>query len=152
MNPKTQITGSYDKKLVSLIIEIFKHLKKDGIIVHSYDGIDEFSNTSKNFIVEIKNGEIKECEIEPEDLGIKKVKPEDIAEFKDLKNQIESSWNILSGKETGPKKDFIVLNTALLLYLTKRVKTLKDGVDRANKLIESGKAYQNFKNLLNSQK
>ena len=152
MDPKTQIIGVYDIKLVPLIVKIFKHLRGSGIIVHSYDGIDEFSNTSENLIVEIQNGKVKKYKIKPKDLGIKRVEPKEIAEFKDLKKQVECSWNILSGKETAPKKDFVALNTALLLYLAKKVKTLKEGLIRANKLIESGDAYQNFKNLLNSQK
>lgn len=152
MDPKSQITGVYDLELVPLVVEIFRYLGKDGIVVHSHDGIDEFSNTSKNLVIEIRNGIIRKYILEPEELGIKKATPKDIAEFENLTEQAKCSWDILTGKEIGPKRDFAVLSAALLLYLAGKVRTLKEGVVRATHLIRSGDVYRNFRNLLDSQK
>jgi len=151
MNPKKQVVGIYDINLVPIAIKIFKHLKGEGIIVHSYDGIDELSNTSKNLIIEIENGKEKRYELTAEEIGIKRAKPEEIKEYEKLSEQVKCSWDILSGKEKGPKRDFVILNSALLLYLAKRVKTIKEGVKRVEYLVDSGKAYKNFKDLLKYQ-
>jgi len=148
---KKQVTGVYDKKLIPYVIDVFNHLGKEGLIIHSFDGIDELSPTANSLIIEIKNGKTKEYEVTPEELGIKRVGPEEIAEIGDLDEQVKCSWEILEGKIKGSKRDFILMNVATILYLGKKVENLKEGIKKANDLLDSGKALQNFKALINSQ-
>jgi anthranilate phosphoribosyltransferase len=48
--------------------------------------------------------------------------------------------DILSGKETGPRRDIVVLNAGLGLYVAQKATSIKAGVALAQELIDSGKA------------
>ena len=52
--------------------------------------------------------------------------------------------DILSGRETGPKRDVVLLNAGMSLYLGIDGITLQEGIDMARDLIESKKAQAKF--------
>ncbi len=67
-NTKHQVMGVFDKKWVRPMAEVLQRLGSEHVmIVHSEDGLDEISIAAPTYVAELKNGEIKEYKISPED-------------------------------------------------------------------------------------
>ena len=66
-----QVVGVFDKKLLNIFANALQNLKlKFAWIVNSEDGLDEISQYAKTNIVQLKNGEISEIIIDPNDLNV----------------------------------------------------------------------------------
>ena len=151
-NPKYQVIGVYDKNLIPIITEIVKRLKKDALIVHSLNGIDELTNTSENIVIEIRNNEVTKKIIQPpRDIGIPLANVKDIAEYEKKEDQVKVSYEILSNIEKGVKRDYICLSAASLLYISNKADSLKEGFQISKELLVSGRAYENFCKILEKQ-
>jgi anthranilate phosphoribosyltransferase len=166
LNPVHHSTGVCHLGMIPYVIGIYLHLGNAGMIYHCYDGIDEVSNASvnvsrdvpNNLIVKVDSESITIAEFSPEDIGLERVSMEEIKEEKDLKDEINIFWQIISGEKEylKSKRDFIVANAALLLVTGNKVPNLdgnivnqlRAGVDLAQYLIDSGKSRDNFSHLL----
>jgi anthranilate phosphoribosyltransferase len=111
---------------------------KRAFVIHS-DGLDEISTMGITKILELKNGKIHKKQIHPKDFGIKKATIKDL-EGADPKTNAKIISDVLNGKDTGPKRDIVVLNASAAII----VANLADDFDSAIKLaynsIDSGKA------------
>ena len=77
--PDFQLLGVYSKKLVRPMAEVLKSLgTKAAWVVHGSDGLDELTLTGVSYACELKNGEITEFEVSPEDAGLERVSLEDL--------------------------------------------------------------------------
>lgn len=145
---KGQVMGVYDIKLLEPVARALLNLGCErAMVVHGGDGLDEITTTTITYVCEVKDGGVKKYTLSPEDFGIK------IAFYKNIAggNAAENAviiLDILKGK-TGPERDIVVLNSAAALYIGKKVQNLKEGVLRANELIDSGKAYAKYEEILN---
>ncbi|MCC7553261.1 MAG: bifunctional anthranilate synthase component II/anthranilate phosphoribosyltransferase [Methanobacteriaceae archaeon] len=134
-----QVLGVYDKSLVVPLAKVLKNLGvKSAMVVYGNDKLDEISVSDKTTLCEIKNDELIEYEISPEDFNL------DISSKEDLIGGIPEenaniTLSILDGKK-GPKRDAVVLNSAAGLYIAGKVDSLFEGVRLAQELIDSGKA------------
>jgi anthranilate phosphoribosyltransferase len=115
-------------------------------VVHS-EGLDEISTMSLTKILHLKDGEITPMEIKPEDFSMA------TASFDDLKGA-DSETNakivrdIIEGKETGPKKDIVVLNAAAAIIAAGLVDNFETAIEKADESITSGKADQALQMLV----
>jgi anthranilate phosphoribosyltransferase len=141
-----QIMGVNDYSLLKIIPYVFKNLGIKGYVFHSEDGLDEITLTGKTYIVEIIE-EIREFEIFPEDFNLKRCKIEDI-KGGNLKDNAEILLNIIKGKEKGPKKDIVCLNTAFLLKATGTVNKIEDGIELTAEILKKGIPYKKFNKIL----
>ncbi|MGL4774210.1 MAG: anthranilate phosphoribosyltransferase [Clostridium sp.] len=145
-NLSGQIMGVFHKDLVNKIGEVQKGLGlKKGLIVHGEDGLDEISICSKTFIYEIKDGEGRSYEIKPEDFGIRRASLKEIEGGESSENA-KIILDILNGKQ-GPCRDVVVLNSGAALYVGNKVDSIKEGVELAGKLIDSGAALNKLMEL-----
>lgn len=150
-NIKGQVLGVFDAELTNPIAKVLMKLGRErAMVVHGEDGLDEITTTALTKVSEIRNGEIIDYFINPEDYGIKLSKLEDI-EGGDSKENAEIIKRILKG-EKGPKRDIVVLNSAAALYVGKIVDSLKDGIKAAEEVIDSGKAYEKLVQLAENSK
>jgi len=141
-----QLLGIYDGKLVKAAGEVLLNLGLErAMVVHGDDGLDEITTTTTTTVCEINNGSIKEYKIDPTKYGIKKADIKEIAGGTPKENA-EIIINILKG-EKGPKRDIVVLNSGAALYVAQITDSLEEGIDFANKLIDSGKAYEKYKEI-----
>lgn len=137
---KKQLIGVYDKSLVEPLAKVLKNLGiTRGITLHSEDGLDEAAISAPTLIAEIKEGRILSYTIKPEDFNLKYAPLEDIKGGNDKENA-QIILNIFNKKDRGAKRDIAVLNAALLLYLTDKSPTIKDGVELAKASIDNGSA------------
>lgn len=143
---KGQLLGVYDGDLVKIAASVLLNLGVErAMVVHGDDGLDEITTTTTTTICEVNGGRLKEYKLDPKELGIDLVSLKDI-EGGTPKENAEIIINILKG-EKGPKRDIVVLNSAAALYSAEIVDSLKEGIILANELIDSGKAYEKYKEL-----
>lgn len=135
---KMQLIGVYDKKLTEPLAYVLKNLSiTNGMTVHGTDGLDEATITSETIISEIKNSKIITYTIKPEDFGLKRSTLADIQGGTPEENA-QIILNLFKGKEKGAKLDVALLNAALLIYITKRSASIKEGVELARMAVEKG--------------
>ena len=147
-NVKYQIVGVYAKKWLLPFAEALKSLGSKHVwIVHSDDGMDEISPFAKTNVIELKNNQIKEFQIDPNEIGIK---------FKNPNNLIgkDSSYNsnkiieIFSGVDN-EFSEAVCLNSAAALIVGGKFKDLKTAYIYSKKHILSGNVINNIKKIQN---
>lgn len=135
-----ELMGVYDKSLVLPLAQVMSNLGvKAGMVVYGSDGLDEITLTNATYAAEIRNGIIKERVIHPEDYGFKLCKAEDlVGGSPEINKQI--ALDILSGKEIGPKRDVVLLNAGVGLYLAQKANTIQGGIELAKEMLDTKKA------------
>ncbi|MDD2235118.1 MAG: anthranilate phosphoribosyltransferase [Desulfitobacteriaceae bacterium] len=137
---KLQLMGVYDKALVDPLAKVLSNLGvKRGMVVHGCDGLDEATLSDKTFVCEINNDRLYNYYLDPEELGLKYCKLEELIGGDSTENA-EITSRILKSEEQGAKRNVVVLNAALCFYLAGKAKTLKQAVSMAKDLIDSGAA------------
>ena len=136
-----QVTGVYSAELVEPVARVFSNLGvKKGFVFYGSDGMDEVTVTGSTKVCEIDNGTFKSYEITPEQFGLGIYSKDELAGGDGAENA-EITRQILSGKLHGAKRDIVLLNAALGLYIGGKAATIADGVKLAAEIIDSGKAY-----------
>lgn len=134
-----QLLGVYDESLVEPLAKVLVKLGvKRGMVVYGQDKLDEISLSSNTTCCEINNDELTSFILNPEDYGFKKCKKDDLVGGSPADNAIILN-NILSGKDKGPKRDAVVLNSAACIHIVKNI-SIEDAINVANEAIDSGNA------------
>lgn len=139
-----QLLGVYDKKLGKPLAQVLANLGVTrGVAVCGEDGLDEITLTGETEVHEIRFGEITSYSITPEQFGLKRCPLEDLIGGSPEENA-EITLDILTGRETGPKRDVVLLNAGMSLYLGIDGITLEEGIHMAEELIDSGAAMKKY--------
>ncbi len=134
-----QLLGVYNENLVEPLANVLLNLGvKRAMVVHGHDGLDEITLCSSTTICEISNGKLNSFFLTPEQLGFERCKKEDLTGGEPEVNA-QIALNILNG-EKGPKRDIVVLNSAVCLYMSNNNVTLRECVKMAEDIIDSKKA------------
>ncbi len=137
-----QLLGVYDKSLVEPLAKVLGNLGVvRGVAVCGEDGLDEITLTGETIVCEIRSGEISKYTITPEQFGLKRCGIEEIIGGNPEENA-QITRDILSGKERGAKRDVVLMNAGMSLYLGIDGITLEEGIQKAAELIDSGKALE----------
>lgn len=135
-----QLLGVYDKKLVEPLAQVLGNLGVTrGVAVCGADGLDEITLTGETLVCEIRFGKTRSYTITPEQFGMKRCQLQELVGG-DPKENAGITRDILCGKERGPKRDVVLLNAGMSLYLGIDGITLEEGVKMAAEIIDSGKA------------
>lgn len=145
-----QLIGVFSEKLCRPMAEVLRRLGSEHIlVVHSADGLDEISLASRTHIAELKNGEIHEYDILPEDLGIQSqslvgLSVESAEQSLALvKAALGRNHEALSEKA----RDLVILNAGAAIYAADLASSLQEGVERAGDAIGSGLALAKLQEL-----
>ncbi|OON97721.1 MAG: anthranilate phosphoribosyltransferase [Candidatus Epulonipiscioides saccharophilum] len=142
-----QLMGVFDSKLVEPLAEVLNNLNiKRALVVHGNDGLDEATLTDFTHICEIKDGKLNSYQLDPRKFGFSLCDPSDLVGGNALENSIITR-NILSGVEKGPKRDIVILNSALALYIYLDV-TIEEGISLATKAIDQGFALEKLEKFI----
>lgn len=142
-----QVLGVYDPDLTETMATVLMNLGiKRGLVIHGKDTLDEISITGETKVTELKDGEIKNYAIEPENFGMKRRKIDEIKGGTKQENA-EIILNILKGGE-GAKRDIVSLNAAAAFVVAGRARDFKEGMDLAKQTIDSGKALDILNRLI----
>jgi anthranilate phosphoribosyltransferase len=143
----TQVLGVYSGSLVEVLANVLKNLgAKNAWVVHGDNGMDEISISGPTSVAELKNGAVKMFKVSPEDFGVTKASMSEI-KGGNAKENADIITGILSGKD-GAKKDIVLVNSAACLYVSGKVKDIKDGVRLAAEALNSGKAREKLDQLV----
>ena len=142
-----QLLGVYQKELVLPLARVLSNLGvKRGIVVYGNDGLDEVTVSATNTMAEINNGKVTEYIFDPADLGFKRCSKADLVGG-DAQENAQITTNILNGRERGSKRDAVVLNSAVSLYLGGKG-SIKECAALAEETIDSGRAYEKLQQLV----
>ena len=142
-----QVLGVYEKDLVEPLIDVLRNLGvTSALSVYGMDGMDEISASDRTFVSELKDGKTLSYEISPEYFGMEVASKEDLVGG-DASENAEITLSILKG-EKGPRRNAVLLNSAAGLYVAGKVESLRDGVDLAAEMIDSGKALEQLEKFI----
>jgi len=145
---KRQVVGVFDKKLLELFANALKNLNIDfAWIVNSEDGLDEISPYAKTNVVQLKNNEISEITINPEELNINAEKFENLI-GNDSKFNANKMIDIFKGEDNDFSKA-VCLNAAAGLIVSEKFSNFKDAYNNSREHILSGKTFKHLKDIQN---
>ena len=145
------LMGVFHPDLVGIQVRALQRLGAEhALVVYGKDGMDEVSLGAATVVGELKNGEITEYEIHPEDFGLA------MASNRTLRVETpEQSMAMLKGvlnNEPGPARDIVILNAGAALYAANVADSMKAGIDLARRAIDSGAAKGKLKQLVATTK
>ncbi len=139
-HPSFQLLGVYSKDLLRPMVEVLKMLGVErAFVVHGADGLDELSLTGTSFVAELRNGEISEFELSPEDAGLPRASLEDL-KGKDPEYNAKKLVEAISGMECA-YRNAVVYNAAAGLVIAGKALDLKAGAKLVQEAIDSSKAH-----------
>lgn len=133
------LMGVFHSDLVGIQVRALQRLGAEhAVVVYGRDGMDEISLGASTLVGELKNGQITEYEIHPEDFGLA------MASNRALKvDTPEQSMAVLRGvldNQPGAARDIVMINAAAALYAANVASSITEGLERARAAIESGAA------------
>jgi len=138
-----QLIGVFTPALCRPMAEVLHKLGSEHImVVSSQDGLDELSLASATTVAELKNGQITEYEIIPEDVGIKSqsLVGLSVATSEESLNLIRTAFGLGHSEVAEKARDLIALNAGAAIYVAGLTDTFARGVDMALDAIGSGLA------------
>ncbi|HKL99589.1 MAG TPA: anthranilate phosphoribosyltransferase [Mobilitalea sp.] len=134
-----QLLGVYDENLVEPMARVLNNLGvKRAMVVHGHDGLDEVSLSTKSTVCEVNQGQVNSFFLDPHQFGFEYCDRKELVGGDPAENA-EIAMRILQG-ERGPKRDVVLLNSAVCLYMSYNNITLRECVKMAAEMIDSGKA------------
>jgi anthranilate phosphoribosyltransferase len=133
------LMGVFHPDLVGIQVRALQRLGAEhAVVVYGKDGMDEVSLGAATMVGELKDGEVREYEIHPEDFGL--TMASNRALRVDTPAQSKAMLESVLGDEPGAPRDIVVLNAGAALYAANVAPTLADGVRRARAAIADGSA------------
>lgn len=146
-SPSMQLLGVYDDYLVEPLAQVLVNLGvKRGMVVYGQEKLDEISLCAPTTVCEIRDGWFRTTVIAPEDFGFQRCTKEDLRGGTPAENA-EITRAILKG-ERGHKRNAVLMNAGAALYIGGKAQSIKEGVDLAGDLIDSGKAMKVLEQLI----
>ncbi len=141
------LMGVFHPDLVGIQVRALQRLGAEhAVVVYGRDGMDEVSLGAATMVGELKNGEITEYEVHPEDFGMamasnRALKVETPQQSMELMRQVLDN-------QAGAARDIVVLNAGIALYAANVAPTMKDGIAKARAAVESGAAKKKLEELV----
>jgi anthranilate phosphoribosyltransferase len=149
------LMGVFHPDLVGIQVRALQRLGAEhAVVVYGRDGMDEVSLGAATLVGELKNGEVREYEIHPEDFGLP------MASNRALKVDTpeQSRELLLAVLDNSPDpavraaRDIVLLNAGVALYAANVAPSMTEGVKRARAALESGAARAKLTDLVATAK
>jgi len=138
-NAKFHLLGVADPSTGRKIAQVLSDLgSKRALVVHGKDNLDEITLSDNTQVWELRDNLINEYEINPRNLGFKKINKKDIQVI-DIRESINVIMNVLNGIKS-PHRDIVLINSAAALFAADKVLDLESGIELAKESIDTGKA------------
>ena len=146
-NAAAQVLGVADENLMQIVAEALRLLgTRYAMVVHG-DGMDEISTLTTTKILELKDGQIASKELNPEDFGIA-LASIDKLKVTDAKASANVLRDILSSRESGPRKDIVILNAAAAIIAGNLADNFTSAIELAEASVSGGKALACLEKLI----
>lgn len=142
------VMGVYSRELTDVMAKVLREIGiRRAMVVYGMDCLDEISVSAETAVAEVRDGEIRNYEICPEDFGMPRYQKSEIVGGTPQENAVITR-GILEGKITGAKRDIVLLNAGAALYTYGIAETLADGVKLAAEQIDSGRALEKLEEFI----
>jgi anthranilate phosphoribosyltransferase len=134
-----QLMGVFHPDLVGIQVRVLQRLgSRHVLVVHGKDGMDEVTLGAATLVGELKNGEVLEYEIHPEDFGLAMVSNRGLR----VGNALESRAMVLEALSATPGAayEIVRLNAGVALYAADCAGSIAEGIAMARSAIASGAA------------
>lgn len=142
-----QVMGVFHPDLVGIQARVLQRLgSRHVLVVNGSDGLDEITISGSSYIAELKDGQVSEYSVTPEDFGLKTAPLDTLR----VTNVDEAKAMLLSvlDNQAGAARDIVLLNAGAAIYAAGLVATLADGVKKAADNIASGAAKNKLTQLV----
>lgn len=141
-----QLLGVFDRNKTELIAGVMRELGlKTGLVVGSYDGLDEISISGATRVTELREGSIHTYDVTPEQLGLRTYAMSDIVGG-DASVNATIIREIFNGSK-GACRDVVLANSGACFYVAGVCSSIREGVQLAATIIDSGKAMAKLNQL-----
>ena len=133
------LMGVFHPDLVGIQVRVLQQLgARRALVVWGRDGMDEISLGAATLVGELRDGEVREYEVEPEDFGLAMASSRNLR----VENAEQSRAMLLEALEgrRGVPHDIVCLNAGAALYTANVVDSIGAGIERARDTIASGAA------------
>jgi anthranilate phosphoribosyltransferase len=142
-----QVIGVSDAAFLDTIAGALSKLgATKALVVSSADGLDEMSTSGTTRVVEVDGPELRSYEVSPEDVGLARARPDELAGGTPDANAA-TTRRIFAG-ERGAQRDLAVLNAGAAIYVAGRADTLEEGVRAAEAAVDDGRAADSLERLV----
>lgn len=138
-NAPHQLLGVFHPDLVGILVRVMQRLGAQHVlVVWGKDGMDEISLGAATLVGELKNGQVREYEIHPEDFGLAMVSNRSLR----VENAEQSRTLMLAALDNhaGTARDIVAFNAGAALYAANISNTIDDGIWLARETLASGAA------------
>ncbi|MCU0834416.1 MAG: anthranilate phosphoribosyltransferase [Chromatiaceae bacterium] len=133
------LMGVFHPDLVGIQVRVMQRLGAEHVlVVWGKDGLDEISLGAATLVGELKDGQIREYEIHPEDFGLQMVSHRGLK----VADAEASKAMLLDALENRPgtAREIVTLNAGAALYAANLAGSIGEGIDQARQAIASGAA------------
>ena len=141
------LLGVFHPDLVGILVRVMQRLgAKHVLVVHGRDNMDEVSLGAATMVGELKDGEIREYDIHPEDYGLamqsnRSLRVAGAAESKDVVlAALGAAPATVPAAVSSTAREIVLLNAGTALYAANRVASIGAGIVTARQAVESGAA------------
>ncbi|MGH8457110.1 MAG: anthranilate phosphoribosyltransferase, partial [Stenotrophobium sp.] len=138
-NAPNILMGVFHPDLVGIQVRVLERLGiQRALVVWGKDGMDEITLGAATQVGELRNGVVREYEIQPEDFGLAMASSRNLR----VANALESKAKILEVLDNTPgvARDIVCLNSGAALYVAGVAASISDGIALAREVIASGAA------------
>lgn len=144
---KQQLMGVFHADLVGIQARVLQRLgSRRVMIVHGEDGMDEITLSGNTLVAELKDGEVHEYTVHPQQFGLNTADLSSITV-----TGVQASRDMLTGvldNEPGPARDIVQMNAGAAIYIAGKATSLAEGVTRAGEMLASGAAKARLDQLI----
>ena len=141
------VMGVFHPDLVGIQVRALQRLGAEhAVVVYGRDGMDEVSLGAATLVGELKDGEISEYDIHPEDFGLR-MHSNRALRVDSPEQSVAMLRDVLEGKAGAPR-DIVVLNAGMALYAAGVAPSMQEGMAQARQSIDSGAALAKLQALV----
>ena len=133
------LMGVFHPDLVGIQVRVMQRLGAERVlVVYGKDNLDEISLGAATLVGELRDGEVREYEVHPEDFGLQMMSLRNLR----VGSADESKAMLLGALENKPgaAREIVCLNSGAALYVANVAESIGDGIARAREAIASGAA------------
>ncbi len=147
------VIGVPSEELGEKLVQVLHRLgSKHSLVVHGLDGMDEISIAAKSRVWELRDSEITDYYLSPEDFGLARAGAGTVKGGAPAENAAMLR-SVLEG-EQGPRRDVVLMNAAAAIVAGSRAEhpsgppALKEGMEIAEEAVDKGRALEKLQKLI----
>jgi anthranilate phosphoribosyltransferase len=140
--PPFQLIGAFHQETAKLMADSLSGMPLErAFVVHGEPGWDEATPAGDFWLYDVTPGKVIETRRRPEDYGLARCNPEDLAGG-DAEQNAAELVRVFTGEDKGAHRDALLMGTSLMLEVQGLAESAEDGVAQAAAAIDDGRAEQ----------